>query len=62
MTAMVAPKPCLSATRLAMLGLGGCGVRKNQMAEAKFSQDSATSCGRSSSVLSVPNMARENWP
>ena len=58
MTMVVAPKP---GTRLAarstlfglhspvitssMLGLGGCGVTRNQMAEARLSQVVATSSG-----------------
>ena len=45
-----------------MLGFGGCGVTKNHIAEAKFSQVSATSSGFSSSIIGSPKMALENAP
>ena len=42
-----------------MLGLGGCGVTKNQIAEAKFNQVVATSSGFSKRMLALPKMALE---
>ena len=45
-----------------MLGLGGCGVTRNQRAEARLSQVEATRSGRSSSTVASPNTAREKAP
>ena len=45
-----------------MDGLGGWGMRKNQMAEAKLSQVLATKSGDLSRVLASPYMYVENRP
>ena len=45
-----------------MLGLGGCGVTRNQRAEARLSQVEATRPGLSSSTEASPNRAREKAP
>ena len=46
-----------------MAGLGAWGVRKNQMAEARLSQESATSPGLLRSTEASPsNMASEKAP
>jgi hypothetical protein len=46
-----------------MAGLGAWGVRKNQMAEARLSQESATSPGLLRSTVASPsNMASEKAP
>ena len=50
------------STTCSMLGLGGCGVTKNQIAEAKFNQVVATSSGFSNRTLALPNMALEKAP
>ena len=50
------------STTCSMLGLGGCGLRKNQIAEAKFNQVVATSSGFSKRMLALPKMALEKAP
>ena len=45
-----------------MLGLGGCGVTRNQSAEARLSQVEATRPGCSSSTAASPYSASEKRP
>jgi len=49
-------------TTCRMLGLGGWGVTKNHMLEAKLSQVVATKSGFSNRTLAFPYMALENAP
>ena len=52
----------LPSRTCSMLGFGGWGVTKNQIAEAKFNQVFATSSGFSSSTLASPSIALEKAP
>ena len=56
------PLPATSITYFTsnMDGFGGCGMRKNQIAEAKASQLLAISCGCSSSTVALSNINVEN--